>query len=444
LFLTANRLGASLSISTPLGGSGAALPSLTTVVRKGRTNAKRGTASGLFDPPEDASTHSISPTSSPRHEASAMVLTTEDAHAAVNNANIAEKIWGHLYCMKQQIKKYSAGKIALDELQSRNQATLKRILKFVQPRRPTNPSTSPSSSPNFLASTSSSSFSTSTTSLVTPTTPDSYTANAIPRLLYVLQLDNFVVYLFLFFVFFLFFFDPVRYYTPKTGHKLINRLGGNEELNPQAPPQSLIFLQIHLFGESVTFLVHPFITPERILSHLVTKQYWYSSEGNNKRKTFFGSFSRGSSNSIKTNPRFVDRTRDFHRELTRLLVNLGFQDTPLPTSTSNSSVSSSPSDDPLSTSSSFDSEASSLGTSPSSAGNLIYEHFGKRAEPAAAASAAVLKALSFAKKTMRGAFDHSVGYMPITNQMDAHIYKISSFMPILPPYVSQVHNSSDR
>ena len=195
----ANRLGASLSIATPLGGSGAALPSLTTVVRKGRT-PKRGTASGLFDLPDDPSTHSMSPTSSPRHEASSMVLTTEDAHAAVNNANIAEKIWGHLYCMKQQIKKYSAGKIALDELQSRNQATLKRILKFVQPRRPTNPlslSSSPTSSPNFIASSPSSSFN-SSSSLNIPVLPtsDSYTANAIPRLMYVLQLDNFVVYLF--------------------------------------------------------------------------------------------------------------------------------------------------------------------------------------------------------------------------------------------------------
>ena len=204
-------------------------------------------------------------------------------------------------------------------------------------------------------------------------------------------------------------------------------------MNPQAPPNSLIFLQIHLFGESVTFLVHPFITPEKILSHLVTKQYWYHGENSSKRKTFFGSFSRGSSNSIKTNPRFVDRSRDFHRELTRLLANLGFSQEPaLSTSTSsNSSVSSSPSfDDPLSTASSLDSDGSVLGTSPSSnANNPIYEQFGKRTEPAAAASAAVLKALSFAKKTVRGAFDHSVGYMPISHQMDANIYKISLSSP---------------
>lgn len=179
-------------------------------------------------------------------------------------------------------------------------------------------------------------------------------------------------------------------------------------------------------------MVHPFLSPERILAHLVTKQYWLQTEGaaSNKRKTFFGSFSRGSSNSIKTHPRFLDRSRDFHRELTKLLSILGYTPDSLPSSnssSSSSSVSSSPSyDDPLSSSTSFDfSDGSPLGTSPSMS-NPIYEQFGKRnAEPAAASSTAVLKALSFAKKTVRGAYDNSLGYMPIANQMDSNIYKVS-------------------
>lgn len=66
-----------------------------------------------------------------------------------------------------------------------------------------------------------------------------------------------------------------RYYTPKTGHKVINRLGGDEELNPQAPPNTPIFLQVHLLAnptESVTFMINPFLNLDRILAYLCTKQ----------------------------------------------------------------------------------------------------------------------------------------------------------------------------
>jgi hypothetical protein len=216
-------------------------------------------------------------------------------------------------------------------------------------------------------------------------------------------------------------------------------------LNPQAPPNNLIFLQIHLVSntnESVTFNVNPFLSPERILSYIITKQYWLQAEGANKRKTFFGSFSRGSSSSIKSNPRFVERSRDFHRELTKLLAILGYTpESPITTSAStpNSSVSSSPSyDEPLSTASSFDLTDGSPNASPPSS-NPIYEQFGKRAEPAAASSTAVLKALSFSRKTVRGAYDHSISYVPIANQMDSHIYKISILPLPLPPPLPASH-----
>lgn len=192
-------------------------------MKKGRPSGRRGTTSGLFDLPEEPSSSSLSPNASPRHEASSSVLTVEDANASANNANIAERIWGHLYSMKQQIKKYSAGKIALDELQTRNQVTLKRILKFVQPRRPTASSgsgstlpgynSSPSSSPptsSILGSVTAASISSTPPSSITNSTAsvtsssnniDSYTATAVPRLLYVLQLDHYVVYLALVYVF---------------------------------------------------------------------------------------------------------------------------------------------------------------------------------------------------------------------------------------------------
>ncbi len=176
-----------------MSGTGAPLPSLTTVIRKGRSNPKRGTASGLFDSPDmdPPNLNPLSPNSSPRHDSAAAGLLAEES--SMNNTTIAEKVWGHLYSMKQQIKKYSAGKIRLDELQSRNQATLKRILKLVQHRRPTATS-SPTPSPNSSLLNISTVNRSPSPSPTTSSALEVYSSNSIARLLYVLQLDQYVVY----------------------------------------------------------------------------------------------------------------------------------------------------------------------------------------------------------------------------------------------------------
>ncbi|EGG24087.1 hypothetical protein DFA_06226 [Cavenderia fasciculata] len=286
---------------------------------------------------------------------------TKDEEKTINTGDeVGEKIWGSFHAIKNEMRKYSIGKINQEELASRNKLTIKQILKILnsyknhqQQNTLLNHSTSTGSyghtgagspglavggvSPSFQSVNSLATLFRSQTKLNlsqmaegrnrTPSnagnssgtiknlsnryeelsfnnTPTKINAT-LQKLVYSLQVDNYFIH-----------------YVPTSGRKRFNRIGGSEELTPLTPPTSLLYLQIYLLSnatEHVSFIVSSLITLERILMFLCNRPYWASTpsaEDAAKKKSFFGSFSRSTgNNSLKSAPKFMEKTVNFHNEL---------------------------------------------------------------------------------------------------------------------------------
>jgi hypothetical protein len=137
--------------------------------------------------------------------------------------------------------------------------------------------------------------------------------------------------------------------------------------------------------------------------------------------------------------RFVDKTKEFHKELKKLLSILGFS-----TDSNNLNIKEeeygdlerSPSDSPpvisvIPPPSTSKDGSSSPPPSPTNSptSSSIYEHF-RHTEPAMSTNLNInaLKSLSFAKKMVRSTYDpsYSRAFVPLRDQMDSTLYKIFS------------------
>ncbi|KYQ89246.1 hypothetical protein DLAC_09901 [Tieghemostelium lacteum] len=307
--------------------------------------------------------------------------TKDEEKSAITGDDVGERVWGCFHHIQNEIRKYSIGKVSQEELSTKNKVIIKQILKVMQsyknhlasqgsgsvPGSPGASNLSSSSSSNgsnspvsissvpltlssnnlaslFRSQTKSQLISNNSTvgqdgrqrtpSNAGPTTggstitksmaqkyeeisfnsSSSKAINAsLQKLVFSLQIDNYFIH-----------------YVPSTGRKRFNRIGGNEELVPQAPPTNMLYLEVYLLSnanEKVSFVVSPLISLEKILLFLCNKPYWAQSSdetsgsGSKKKTSFFGSFSRSNQNSFRTAPKFIEKTSNFHNELISFLNN---------------------------------------------------------------------------------------------------------------------------
>lgn len=222
--------------------------------------------------------------------------------------DIAIHIWGWLYGVKTQIGKYIKGKLSQDDLASRTRHFLKRFyhlrqnyevlkqnletLEFTQARKRLYIRGSVSSMISLLNA------------------PPKEESKILNNLMYALLLDDYLVF-----------------YVPSKGQKRIQRLGGKEEtFSTNTTSQNQLHLSIHLLRnaeESVKIAVSPSITLDKILRHLANKPYW-ESEDIRKSNPFIKSFSKTTQSILKHKPKFIERSKNFHNELTGLLSLLDY------------------------------------------------------------------------------------------------------------------------
>ncbi len=210
--------------------------------------------------------------------------------------------------MKTQIGKYIKGKLTQDELVNRNRSYLKRLyhirqnyevlkqnletLEFTQARKRL-----------FVRN--------SMSSMRSLTTLPQEETKYMNNLVYALLLDDYLIC-----------------YVPANGQKRIQRLGGKEETfnNSPASQQQPLYLTIHLLRnveEYLRLMVSPAITLDKLLRHLANKTYWDTDEVR-KSSPFIRSFSKTSQSMLKHKPKFLERSKNFHNELTGLLSLLDY------------------------------------------------------------------------------------------------------------------------
>ncbi|EGC34039.1 hypothetical protein DICPUDRAFT_153830 [Dictyostelium purpureum] len=304
---------------------------------------------------------------------------TRDEEKSVSTGDeVGEKIWGSFHSIKNEIRKYSIGKITQEELATRDKGIIKQILKVMQSYKNhisnsylggSNSSNSPAGSPQqqtqqqqtqqsfsnspssggssplqhpFSSNNLASLFRAQTKNALdnsrnrTPSNagPGTVRNNAskyeeisfnsstsrinasLQRLVISLQIDNYFIH-----------------YVPSSGRKKFNRIGATEELTPLAPPSNILYLEIYLLSnanEKASFVVSPLITLEKILLFLCNRPYWASpgaspndphlDPSSTKKKSFFGSFSRANQNSFKSSPKFIEKTQNFHTEFISFLT----------------------------------------------------------------------------------------------------------------------------
>ncbi|GAM25504.1 hypothetical protein SAMD00019534_086790 [Acytostelium subglobosum LB1] len=289
--------------------------------------------------------------------------------------DVGEKLWGALHYIKNEIRKYSIGKINQDDLSTRCKVTIKHILAIHQayknhlvisqsapaatPSSPGSPNIPMLQSSNSLASlfrqqqasgnssssgnaspkitqsqspshealmgrtrTPSNASSTTTTAVfganrrdlstkyeeLSFTTAQAKINASLQKLVYSLQVDNYFIH-----------------YLPHSGRKRLNRIGGMEELDTMQPCTNMVYLDIMLLSnpkEKVSFMVSPQITLDKVLYTLCNRPYWAvdgAQAADPKKKGFLGSFSRNTHNALKSAPRFIEKTTNFHNELVGFL-----------------------------------------------------------------------------------------------------------------------------
>ncbi|KAF2078028.1 hypothetical protein CYY_000666 [Polysphondylium violaceum] len=310
---------------------------------------------------------------------------TKDEEKSISNGDeVGEKIWGSFHSIKNEIRKYSMGKINQEELSTRNKGTIKQILKAMQSFKnhiansiAHNGSTSPSSGSSSPPTLNNSNNSNSNNNNAATNSP----GNMSPNLNYgspssLMSINNLgslfrsqtksnlaslteggrnrtpsnagqatisrnqaSKYEELSFnasskinatlqklVFSLQVDNYFIHYVPSSGRKRFNRIGGNEELTPLSPPSNILYLEVYLLSnanEKVSFAVSPLISLEKILLYLCNRPYWASSnieDAGSKKKSFFGSFSRANQNSFRSAPKFIEKTHNFHNELMAFLA----------------------------------------------------------------------------------------------------------------------------
>eukprot|EP01133_Synstelium_polycarpum_P011962 gene11962-13942_t len=272
--------------------------------------------------------------------------TRDEEKSAQTGDEVGERIWGSFHAIKNEIRKYSLGKITQEELSTRNKLAIKQITKILNAYKSHSApggSISPSlASANSLASLFRSQTKMNLSQIAgdqgrsrTPSNAGTGTGTitgtlknvaikyeelsfnavsskinaSLQKLVYAIQVDNYLIH-----------------YVPNTGRKRFNRIGGSEELTPLPPPASLLYLEVFLLSnanERVSFIISPLITLDKILLFLCNRPYWATEDAANKKKgsgLFFGSFSRAMNNSFKSTPKFVDKTANFHTELLSFLA----------------------------------------------------------------------------------------------------------------------------
>ena len=222
---------------------------------------------------------------------------------------LALLIWGHMHAIQLQIGKYIKGKLTSEELITRNRTFLKRVFHFRQLHetyKDNNMDTHVTSNRKRLHQ------KMSIRDMTSGSKDDDEALRTIPSVIYALEIEDYIIY-----------------YTPNTGHKRIQRLGGKEEQFSVSAPQAItsLYLNIHLLRnteEFVTLQVSPTLTLDRIIRFLCNKPYW---EVDDKRGTsLLRTLGRNTQNysSLRHKPKFMDRTKQFHPELVNLLALLGY------------------------------------------------------------------------------------------------------------------------
>eukprot|EP01114_Cavostelium_apophysatum_P005299 TRINITY_DN1611_c0_g1_i1.p1 TRINITY_DN1611_c0_g1~~TRINITY_DN1611_c0_g1_i1.p1 ORF type:complete len:1238 (+),score=381.57 TRINITY_DN1611_c0_g1_i1:3322-7035(+) len=308
------------------------------------------------------------------------------------NEETAERIWGFFSAIKNQVQHYIKGKLSQEDLLSRNRKTLRKIIQVQRANEmmkqsvdrempaPVNRAVHGVKSPGGING---------TPSPLPPSFEEQCRLNPnLSRLLYVVEVDDYIIY-----------------YSPSSGQKRIQRIGGKEEnMNATPSPNMLLHLNINLLAntdEYVSLVVSPSLTLDKILKYLCNKPYWETDDSQAKKKSFFGSFGRTNNtpSALKNKPRFVQRTKEFHGGLCNLLSLLGYtvvNSSSLATSgDSNSSISS------LLASKEFGS-VSSIGSS-----NATHKAGSK------GLTSVELSLISFAKKTINH-YDSSSTFVPLT------------------------------
>eukprot|EP01117_Protostelium_nocturnum_P012758 TRINITY_DN4720_c0_g1_i1.p1 TRINITY_DN4720_c0_g1~~TRINITY_DN4720_c0_g1_i1.p1 ORF type:complete len:2345 (+),score=886.19 TRINITY_DN4720_c0_g1_i1:144-7178(+) len=214
----------------------------------------------------------------------------------INNES-GERIWGYLYAIKTEIKSFIKGKLAQEELLSRNRNSLKKILQVKraneimkqqnteqilthnasQESKETAPVGSNSSHPSFQQ--------------LLDENP------RLAKLMYVLSIKDYLIY-----------------YVPVTGSIRIQQLGGKEEDDARTlmglNNAQLRAISIHIMPspeESVMLLVPPSLPLDKLLKHLCNKPYWEAEDM--RKKSFFGSFGRSGGVQVKK-IKFVERGKE--------------------------------------------------------------------------------------------------------------------------------------
>jgi hypothetical protein len=230
---------------------------------------------------------------------------------------LALLIWGHLHAIQLQISKYIKGKLSQEELITRNRTFLKRVFHFRQLHetyKDNNMDTHVTSNRKRLHQ------KMSIRDMASNSKDDDDALRTIPNVIYALEIEDYIIY-----------------YTPNTGQKRIQRLGGKEEQFSVSAPQAIssLYLNIHLLRnteEFVTLQVSPTLTLDRILRFLCNKPYW---EVDDKRgSSLLRTLGRNTQNyaSLRHKPKFMDRTKQFHPELVNLLALLGYSSNSSPSS----------------------------------------------------------------------------------------------------------------
>ncbi|PRP78521.1 hypothetical protein PROFUN_13578 [Planoprotostelium fungivorum] len=228
------------------------------------------------------------------------------------NEESAERIWGFLFAIKTQIANFIKGKMTQEELLSRNRKTVRKILQVKRQNELIKGSNEPETGHRLSDPKAPGEANPSTTG---PAFEEfSETHPGFSRLLYVLTVEDYIIY-----------------YVPVTGSVRIQQLGGREDDDSRAnivgPQPSMRYVSIHIDNDSVTLLLPPSVTLDKLLRHLCNKSYWEQDPGESRKKSFFGSFGRNSAlNSRKI--KFVDRTKGFQSCLEDILAQIAIRDTP--------------------------------------------------------------------------------------------------------------------